>query len=198
MIHRPVTRGSKEPSGPRRPDPRPRGAADRSARRRSRLPRTPRRSRPSSSTSSARRAASLRSCAASAHCPPRIGPRSAPSPTPSARPSRPRLPSAATALRGSELEARLRRRGGRRHDARPTDPARHAPSEHRGDARDRRDLRAVRVRSLREPGDRGRPRPTSRCSTSRPTIRRATCGTRSTSTSRDDCCAPTRRPARSA
>ena len=50
-----------------------------------------------------------------------------------------------------------RRRGGRRHDARPADPPGHAPPEHRGDARDRRDLRAVRVRDLREPRDRGRP-----------------------------------------
>ena len=64
-------------------------------------------------------------------------------------------------------------------------------------ARDRRDLRPVRVRRLREPGDRGRPHATSRCSTSRPTTRRATCGTRSTSTSRASSCGRTRRPARS-
>ena len=72
--------------------------------------------------------------------------RSARSPTPSASAIEAALAERGTALRGSELEARLRGRGGRRHDARPADPARHAPSEHRGDARDRRDLRAVRVR----------------------------------------------------
>ncbi len=37
------------------------------------------------------------------------------------------------------------------------DPPRQPPPEHRVDGPDRRDLRPVRVRRLREPGDRGRP-----------------------------------------
>ena len=142
--------------------------------------------------------ADRRSCAASARCRPTIGPR---------------VGAVANAVRERDRgRARRARRGparlgpGRRASpprrvdvTTPGRPIRRGtpPPDHRDDGRDRRDLRPVRLRRLRGPRDRGRPDATSRCSTSRPTTRRATCGTRSTSTSRATSCGPTRRPARS-
>ena len=90
-------------------------------------------------------------------CRPRTGRGSAPSPTPSAAAIEAALAERGTDLRGSALDGAPRGRGRRRHDARPADPPRRAPPDHRDDARDRRDLRPVRVRRLREPRDRGRP-----------------------------------------
>ncbi len=75
----------------------------------------------------------------------------------SARRSRPRSPSAGHLLRGSALEARLRSRGDRRHDARSADPSRRSPPDPGDDRRDCPRLRPVRLRRLRGPGGRGRP-----------------------------------------
>ena len=104
-----------------------------------------------------------------------------------------------TGLRGSELDGPTWR-------PRPSTSPRPGRPIRRGSrhpinetiARDRRDLRAVRLRRVRGARDRGRRHATSRCSTSRRITRRATCGTRSTSTSRASSCGRTRRPARSA
>ena len=149
---------TKDDRGPRRPDPRPRGAARRGARvDRGRAPTSPtldaleldvlgKKGRLTGGPARHRRAAGRGPAAGRRHR--QRGPRAR---------SRPPSPSAARRCAARRSTARLARRGRRRHDARPPDPARHPPPEHRDDARDRRDLRPVRVRGLRGPRDRGRP-----------------------------------------
>ena len=62
-----------------------------------------------------------------------------------------------TDLRGSALTGRLAAETVDVTTPGRADPPRQPPPEHRVDGPDRRDLRPVRVRRLREPGDRGRP-----------------------------------------
>ncbi len=125
---------------------------------------------------------------------------------------RPRVGAVANDVRGRDRERPRRarrdaarggadrtpgRRDGRRHDARPAVPPRHAPSEHRDDGRDRRDLRPVRVRGLREPRDRGRPDqlPDAQHPAGPPGARPV--GHALRRRRRATCCGRTRRPARS-
>ena len=105
--------------------------------------------------------------------------------------------SAGTELGGSELEARLARRGRRRHDARPADPPRLAAPDRRDGREIARRLRPVRVRRLRGPRDRGRPDqlPDAQHPAGPPGA--GPVGHALPRRRRAACCAPTRRPARS-